>query len=252
MRVVYSDEWGVGSLDQEPITVVAGVVLNMDSQWDAVESDLSEAIRQIPNRLLFERKELKGRLLLKSIRKKDRYADAAKKGLAEILSLVPKHGLHIFHGAIDRRGYDNSKRNFNISDMRTTGYQLEAFDECLTRLDDFVHNFLPREKVLWIADKTGYETHLKDGLAFYQRLQVTDFVHYENKVVEVARSDPQPSHVLDTIYFGHSHRVACLAACGCVLHRHRSTPAEVRRHRTVLHSNSRERGNGWPDDSIFA
>jgi hypothetical protein len=107
VRVVYSDESGLGGdLDKEPITVVAAVLFDMDSQWYPVELDLSEAISRIPRKLLFKRCELKGQLLLKAITKKrDADATAAERGLTEVLSLVPKHRLYIFHGAVDRKGY---------------------------------------------------------------------------------------------------------------------------------------------------
>ncbi|HEY1851919.1 MAG TPA: hypothetical protein VGG60_12905, partial [Candidatus Binataceae bacterium] len=40
VRVVYSDESGTGSIEEEPITVVAAIVINLDTQWEGVEADL--------------------------------------------------------------------------------------------------------------------------------------------------------------------------------------------------------------------
>ncbi|MGH7913820.1 MAG: hypothetical protein ACREPW_04115 [Candidatus Binataceae bacterium] len=40
VRVVYSDEHGMGSEQQEPITVITAIMLNMDTQWHSVQHDL--------------------------------------------------------------------------------------------------------------------------------------------------------------------------------------------------------------------
>ncbi len=70
MLVAYSDESGVGSIKKEPITVVTAVVMNVDTQWEGVESDLWKARFGTPKGLL-EKRALKGKYLYRAIRKGD-------------------------------------------------------------------------------------------------------------------------------------------------------------------------------------
>lgn len=46
MRLVYLDESGTGDLKNEPITVVAGVIVDADKQWQLVESKLNEIVEK--------------------------------------------------------------------------------------------------------------------------------------------------------------------------------------------------------------
>jgi Protein of unknown function (DUF3800) len=186
MRVVYSDESGTGDIKQQ-VTVVTAIMLNADKQWESIEHELSTTkIYRVPVGLmnrgkgeirlstLFQNPELKGDRMFKGLRGKIRYVEpqSAVKALTQVLSIVVKHGVQIFHGAIDRAGYTEWLRmpeHFELS--KEISDQSAAFLECLTRVDEFVRIRLPKEHVLWIADKSGFEKSVKGSLKRLQMLR---------------------------------------------------------------------------------
>lgn len=230
VRVVYSDESGVGD-NSEPITVVTAIILNMDNQWEPIRDALTGIRTLMPRKLLHKGHgspgEIKGSLLFKGLRGKlgeelDRTVAAEK--LAEILALIPKHHIHVFHGAIDRAGRKNFIGNFGLAKFQQSDSQ-EAFHECLKRLEDFVYGFLPKEKILWIADHGGFENEIKHGLNLHRVIEVMDMTDFLKETTEEREErrkqglgkiiklldDPEAaSPILDTIYFGHSHESLAL------------------------------------------
>jgi hypothetical protein len=239
LRVVYSDESGTGD-DTQPITVVTAILLNVDSQWTPIERELSALKARISQKLLrgskdsgtgspyfaigAHERELKGSHLFKGIRGKVHGVSRseAAKALAEVLAVAVRNSVQIFHGAIDRSGRINWNRKSGFSDDLETD-QEAAFSECLRRLDGFVHTYMPKERVLWIADKSGFEASLKHGLAFWQwvagastgrlfQLIQTAFGDGSNGVIDdsITVEDTAISQVVDTIYFGNSHESLAL------------------------------------------
>lgn len=241
LRVVYSDESGTGD-EAQPITVVGALLLNIDSQWGPLERDLLAVKATIPIKLMrgtgespflhgaSQDRELKGSLFFKALRGKlhgitEAQASAA---LAHVLSIATKHGIHIFHGAVNRAGRAAwcREHGFNAS---LQSDQEAAFNECVRRLDNFVHTFTPSERVLWIADKTGFEKSVRHGLQFHQWIQTVDndtlrkmFAVISNlsalmegeeaeaqkqpySALAAALHEPRALQVIDTIYFGASH-----------------------------------------------
>ncbi len=214
LRVVYSDESGTGD-ESQPITVVTAVLMNLDSQWFPLSAALSKAIGNIPKKLLKgPTRELKGSELFKGIRGKVRGVSKRDAGMAlkEVLLAASDCRIQIFYGAIDRKGYAAFLENFEV-EQRQTG-QEAAFDECLKRLDGYINLAFPNERVLWIADRTGYEKSMKSGLRFFQFLQTVNANSLlrlsGGNLAGLALRDPQPSHVVDTIYFGDSHESLAL------------------------------------------
>src|ERR1700735_2751901 len=172
VRVVFSDESGVGD-DSQPLTVVTAILLNLDNQWDPVRREL-EFTRVATPRNLLNRKylpgEFKGDLLFKGLRNKINRVRPSKAAeiLCRILLLIPKHSIHIFHGAVDRAGAKNFVRRTTL----TLTDAEQAFSECLGQLANFAYAFLPKEKVLWIADRNKYENLIKEGLNFHRLIPV--------------------------------------------------------------------------------
>jgi uncharacterized protein DUF3800 len=238
VRVVYSDESGTGDSAQ-PISVVTAILLNADSQWEPIERELSVIKATIPRKLLGginnkpspyvhidrEEFEFKGSVLFKGIRGKLRGVtpNEAKEALVKILGVARKNGAQIFHGAIDRAGRENWKRDSDFSEALQTDEEA-AFTECLQRMDAFVHTFMSKERILWIADKSGYEASLKHGLQFFQLFAQIDTDALRQFVARLRRNNLNGlidgvsvdeeekivSHVVDTIYFGHSHESLAL------------------------------------------
>ena len=206
VRVVYSDESGVGNLTKEPLTVVTAIVLNVDDQWDSVEASLRVVEMRTPRNLLFKR-QLKGSALYRAVRKDD---PVAGKILKDILSIPARQKIGIFYGAVDRAGCLRSlKAPKNKSPL--TEYNT-AFSDCLQRVDTAARIFAAGERVLWIA-------HRSDS----QRQADTTTSHFWHKVFTEVRLDAIPSDakglagwdgstgvktsIVDTVYFGNEEKL---------------------------------------------
>ncbi len=226
MQVVFSDESGCGD-ETEPLAVVTAILINLDNQWEPIQRELSAIRATMPPELLdkthYPVTEIKGSKLFKALR--DKWGKVKPSTVAEflrrILLLVPSHSIHIFHGAIDRAGRQKFLAKTGLPKLSE---QEEAFRECLGHLEDFVHAIFPKERVLWIADHSGHEKFVKEGLKFHQLIQVADLSNYvQGKYDEEQgslaswgrgielRDDPEAaSPIVDTIYFGHSHESIAL------------------------------------------
>jgi Protein of unknown function (DUF3800) len=222
VRVVYSDESGTD--EKQPITVVAAILLNMDSQWEPVERELSALKVALPRRLLYgQSRELKGSLLFKGLRRKLHRVEPAKaaEALLRVLSVAVKNKVIVFYGAIDRAGRADWCEEHGILLGALQTEEEAAFSECLRRVDGFIHTVMPEERVLWIADRNGFELSLKKGLEFFQLMQRTDLETLTKSYGKVAHassfadlgldvSEDRPARVVDTIYFGDSHESLAL------------------------------------------
>jgi len=225
VRVVFSDESGVGG-DDQPLTVVTAILLNLDNQWDPIRRELEFTRVATPRKLLsrehLPQGEFKGSLLFKGLRNKVNRVRPSKAAeiLCRILLLVPKHSIHIFHGAVDRAGAKNFARRHTLTNLTDAE---QAFSECLGQLANFAYAFLPKEKVLWIADRNKYENLIKEGLNFHRLIQVADLTdHLSDKYAEEKGlaswgrgirllDDPESaSPIVDTVYFGNSHESLAL------------------------------------------
>ena len=190
MRVVYSDESGMGNIQKEPITVVTALVINMDRDWEKIESDIRAVTVKTPFELLENRRVLKGKLLCSAIRKDD---SAAGEMLNEILAIPARYRCAIFYGAVDRQGLLNYQKVPNLveTEAKATSYAV-AFSECLARLDAMASTFTD-ERLLWIAERSDSqrEPETKKALEYY-RWQCG-----------LKALDEHPRSVIaDTIYFG--------------------------------------------------
>src|SRR5258708_28413467 len=84
VRVVYSDESGVGSEHDEPLTVVAALMINIDSQWHPLLESIEQTLRRILRTKDVSRYEIKARNLYHQIRRNDRKAKALMSALMKI------------------------------------------------------------------------------------------------------------------------------------------------------------------------
>lgn len=203
MRVAYSDETGLGSRKKEPITVATAILLNMDSQWDQLEAAIESVLLKAMPAERAKRYEVKGKKLFYDVGKKRALSEQL---LVDLLLIAEEHKILISFGAVDRAGY--ARVLHDASDART--YAL-AFFECAHHIDNYVHLEIPREKILWIADKSKAEARLKEGLADFRKMRLIDM----DKALEGTAigkmgggvrvfSEPHIAHIADTIYFGNS------------------------------------------------
>jgi hypothetical protein len=205
VRVVYSDESGVGNLAKEPITVVAAIVINMDRDWDSIETDLRKIAEEASSALLDKNRSLKGRKLYSIIRKDIPEHEEATHVLNRILAVLLKYRIAIFYGAVDRHGLKNylADRSVPEEDRRLTSYDV-AFDECLARLDSAALTFTD-ERILWIADRSDKvrEPATRSSLTYYRFKQGL-------KITRLLTNDDPRISVADTVYFGHSEESVAL------------------------------------------
>ena len=69
LRVVYSDESGMGNIDKEPITVVTAIVVNLDRDWDLIEQELRVLRQHAPPAAIEGDHILKGRRIYSLLRR---------------------------------------------------------------------------------------------------------------------------------------------------------------------------------------
>lgn len=226
LKVVYSDESGLGSIEEEPVTVVTALMFNLDSQWEPVEHDLFWLQNDTPNKkLLRNGYELHGKRLLSAVR---RHSEEASSVLGSALKIPVKHLVPIFYGAVDRVGFeaDRSKKpedELGYREKRLTPYDV-AFDACLRRVDSYVHTAFPKERILWIAEHSGYEKSLQSGHLW---ARATEKVTIDGEEMDMVRS-AESSHLVDVLYFGNSEEsralqladVCCSAITRTLLERH--------------------------------
>jgi hypothetical protein len=195
MRVVYSDETDNCS-DDEPLVVVAACMVNVDTQWTAVDSALHAIVRAAPPKLLPRNDELKGADLLRRMR---RNTPDAERVLRDVLTIPAKHGIPIFYGAVNRAGLKRAQtkpRDPHLSmAAETTSANAVALAACIQSVDEHLHRTAPGEKVVWIADRSGHERPMKSQAALFRYYRAIDVL---------PPTSIHPSPIVDTIYFGHS------------------------------------------------
>lgn len=214
VRVVYSDESGLGSERDEPLTVVAGLMLNMDSQWHPVLEAIERGIVDHIGKDDISGYEIKGRSLYHGIRNGNK---KSAKLMTSLMGIPSQHHIPVFYGAIDRSGFKYFMRNRHKlrghSDDQSEQPDpdphetfLEALKDCISRVDSFVHTVFPREQVLWIHDKGRYDEHAKIGLR-----DERDFTNANSpwkklrqEILGIAPIPTVRSHIVETIYFGNS------------------------------------------------
>jgi Protein of unknown function (DUF3800) len=188
VRVVYSDESGVGSEREEPFTVVAALMLNIDSQWHPVLRAIDEALREFLGRDQVANYEISGRVLYARIKRGD---PQASKLMAALMAIPRKNLVPIFYSAVDRAGFAAVRRvrrvpDGTLFDIGIPDVFAEAIFNAITQVDAYVHTGFPHEQVLWIHDAGRYDEWAKAWLETFQEMT------------------PDRSHIVDTIYFGKS------------------------------------------------
>lgn len=225
LKVAYSDESGCGSIESEPISVVAACIMNLDKCWPAVESEMVKIGAACPTSLLHAPfgpdnpvRELKGSNLYSAARKNIPEAAPARDILSRILAITVNEGIPIYYGAVDRKGWDKviSARAAASTQDRPADPKRQpieptaadrAFDACAALVDKFASSI--DEHVLWIADHSDPKRELttKVGLPWLRSLKGTGFDPITYKYI---KPNYDRVRIADAIYFGHSHESLAL------------------------------------------
>lgn len=213
VRVVFSDESGVGSIHKEPITVVTAIVLNMDQQWvpvsNALHAILSDA-RKNHKGLLEQGRSLKGKLLYSAIRRGIVEADQI---LRCILAVPIDQKILVFQSAVDRGEFESYRGILKITEPEKTMTPFDkAFEECFSIVDRVVRTVYPNEQILWIADRSDRDRESATKKSLFQHRLREMMVRVGGVIFGQA---PIPletgeSRIADTVYFGNSHESIAL------------------------------------------
>ncbi len=210
MRVVYSDESGVGDSSQ-PVTVVSGVVINKDKVWEDVQGRLEDIILTTPNTLLEEKRKtfvLKGKVLYSILGKRRtlpaELVTGAETVLRKVLAIPVDCCISIFYGAIDRKKYERAEKKRGLTDREkkaigqdVTTYDM-AFHQCLRKVENIARSFT-NEKILWIAEQSDKQREPSTRMLHrLHGLQVETEINGEPLIL----IRPHQSPIADTVYFG--------------------------------------------------
>jgi Protein of unknown function (DUF3800) len=165
MRLVYIDESGVGDPNQEPFTVVAGVVINGDTQWKSFEADLGDMRKDFPQ--LLEDTELKARDLFWgrcAFQPWDRESRVSLQ--KELLKLIARHKLPIHAAFVERDFFNGLYPDLGVKP------EDQALVMCLSAIETWFCGNAAGEVGTIIADRTQREKDFKDSLRLYRKAKV--------------------------------------------------------------------------------
>jgi hypothetical protein len=210
VKVAYSDESGLGSIEKEPISVVTAIVMSMDKTWPALEAEMREIVRDTPESLLYKERELHGALLYSAARKEIPEKEVAREILARTLAVTINEGIAIFYGAVDRKGwheYATKTRTTPLGESTSMDAADRAFDACMAFVDRYASE--KDEHILWIADHSTpkRENTTKVGLPWIQSLKDGGWDPLTFKYI---RPRYDRVRIADAVYFGHSHESLAL------------------------------------------
>ncbi len=204
LRVVFSDESGVGSKKDEPITVVTAIAINFDDHWEPITSRIAPVIDEARKKhkgLLDKGQTLKGSLLYSGVRRGIEAADAI---LRDVLTVINQEKVLVFHGAVDRREFDDFRAiaRADLHEKKMSSFD-KAFEACFGEVDRTIRSFT-KEQILWIADRSDRSREATTKLTLlFHRLREASLG--EGGLILGHTSGPKiagKSRIADTIYFG--------------------------------------------------
>jgi Protein of unknown function (DUF3800) len=204
VRLIYSDESGVGDVRVEPITVVAAIMINADTQWKLIEAEVMAILDLLPPHKRGD--EFKGSRLFGQLSKGNNELI-----LRRFLSLIPQFDIPVSVGAVHREGWRRHCGETNNS-VAIDRIQDIAFLLSAVTAEHVMSDICSNEMALWIADETRKKTGIKEVLQLFQRRQLLP-----------NNERTQLNHIVDTAYFGDSKESRALQladACAYFVKQH--------------------------------
>lgn len=175
MRLVYIDEAGTSNPDQEPILVVAGVIVHADTKLIAIERHLDKLVeRHIPpekrDGFVFHATEIfgGGRVM----KKRDPYWDAKRPEIARDLADIPRRfNLPVTIGHIERRKVTEIYElpSDTTLDKVTGVAHASAFVTCAVMVEQWMRAAASNEVcMLIVEDNQRMRTSIKNVQRHYQ------------------------------------------------------------------------------------
>lgn len=222
MRLAYLDEAGISKRDQEPYLVVAGVIIDGDGNWQAIERHLKSLVRRhVPEQerygFVFHAKDVhhgSGHF--------DRARWSRERRVAlmqELVGIPARFHVPVVVGVSDRGhiAAEAAKRNIGATERQVTAWAYaEAYLQCVRDIDRWMERETRGEVVMVVAEDTP---QVKAGIKeLHLGLRQDDDTYWTEQGHDVFST----RHVVDTVHFAEKPDCALLQVadvCAFVLKR---------------------------------
>ena len=159
MRLGYLDESGISA--NEPIAVVAGVLIDADRQWRDVESYVVELIEEfVPSQhqpgFAFSAKDLFHGTGRSAFDSRNYPRERAREALKRILGIPTKFGLPIAYGYVKKRGWLDGR---GMPPRKASAmWQAEAFSLCAISIENYMRNCAPPSEIAMLHAENNTDT----------------------------------------------------------------------------------------------
>jgi hypothetical protein len=215
MRTVFSDESGLGDEIQEPILVVAAVIIDGDHQWRPIETAKDEILQAHVPEAKRPTFEFKASRLFGQLSKGNNEAI-----LRQLLQIVATFQLPITWAAVDRAGMKNEYASQGLKCPKELMQDL-AFSIAATQTEYLMRKMWSGERAIWLADETRANPKMTASL---RMLQVK--APFDDE--ELTKFE----HIIATIFFGSSRLstgIQLADACNFFIKRHHMGDASADR-----------------------
>jgi hypothetical protein len=224
VRLIYFDEAGTASEEQEPVTIVAAVVINADSQWAQIEDYLDSVIAtKVPEDSRQSFREFHAKELFSSGSPITGHWGRAKRWevFSAFLETFRKFELPILWMGIDRALFREKMRKIGAPDAEAPYLpRTFAFIFVLQIVNEWFRFHAPNEKGICIADVTDANIALmmKQSYSAWRKVPM---------IAEMAAT--KLDHLIDAISFRDSPEtigVQLADACNFLIKRHEMGKAD--------------------------
>jgi hypothetical protein len=195
VRIAYFDEAGLAAEEQEPIVIVAAVLIDGDREWRDIEGAidmLRDLVVPAGKSLL---PEFKAKMLFSGDKKiRDWTKTERWSALEAFLKVLSTYSLPILWGGIDKESMRKAigSQTYTIDTFNIVAHNL-AFLLCLAAIEGWLTRKHPDEVAICIADEARAGTTLKALQNQFRK---------EFPLLDVPK---MLDHLVDTVYFGSSH-----------------------------------------------
>lgn len=175
VRIVYSDETGIGGGKYEAYTVVTAVIVNAGfvngarsdaTQWSRLQRSVCALASRAEPLGLLERGAFKGSMLLNQARGGK---GPAIEILHDLATAIRDSRVGLAYGAVSNEGYRRRVARLELINSphreRWSPFEI-AFRSCLESVEQQLYRFMPAEHVIWVHDRPGTDKEevVQDGL----------------------------------------------------------------------------------------
>jgi Protein of unknown function (DUF3800) len=207
VRLVYLDESGTSNPEQEPVLVVAGVIVNADQDWLGLDNHLKSIMRKrLPEDLrytgIFHAKDIwHGE---KKFYRNKWPLNKRMEIISDLAAIPAKFHLPVIYGAMDRKASAAllSKKGKSAADasINTLIHSL-AFMGAAASLDTWMANNAKNEVAMMVAEDAG---KVKQAVRMFQigyRQDGVDDYYHELAIRGFPKNVFKTRQIVDTVHF---------------------------------------------------